>query len=79
MSDDVKTTLICLNAYAGALEELLVAVVNALPNRAAIVAAVQRDGTHFNALAFQENFSDETMTAFLNARRHLLSLISKVG
>jgi hypothetical protein len=75
--NEIESRFVRLSAYVCALEDLLVALVNTMPNRAEVVDIVLREGETFDAVACQEPFTDEALEAFQEARSRVLALISK--
>ena len=74
---DIETRLSRTTSYVFALEELLVAVVNSMPNRDQIVQSVKQEGEVLDGLALNETFADEQLQELQEARTRLLALISK--
>jgi hypothetical protein len=75
--DEIETKLSRLSAYVFALEELIVAAVNSMPNRDEIVRTVKSEGQELDDLALNEPFADEQLLELQEARLRVLALISK--
>ena len=77
MDDEyIETRLTRLMAFSCAIEDVLVEVVNALPNRKEILAKVSKEGAGFDDVALGESFSEEELAAFQEARERLLALLA---
>lgn len=75
--EEMGQRLLRLTAYVAAMEELLVTLVNSMPNRGEIVTEVAKEGAALDSLMLNETFDDEELAAFTEARARLLALISK--
>ena len=74
---DIETRLSRVTSYLFALEELLVAVVNSMPNRDQIVRTVKDEGNVLDDMILQEPLDDEQLQGLQEARLRVLALISK--
>ena len=79
MEVDIETRLGRVTSYVFALEELLVAVVNSMPNRDQIVQTVKEEGKVLDDLVLQEPLDDEQLQWLQEARLRVLGLISKAS
>lgn len=64
-----------LQAYVGALEGLLCAIVDQLPNKDRVIAQFARDSAHFDEQAIAENFTDDELEAFKEANERLRDIV----
>lgn len=74
-NENLETRLVRMNAYIGALEEALVSILDNLPNQKEVLASMATSQKTFDDLAISEDFTDEELDAFKEARRMLLSLV----
>jgi hypothetical protein len=74
---DTETKIIRLQAYVGALEGLLLAIVDNLPNKQEVISQFAAEAKTYDDMALAENFSDEEIEATQYCHKAVLTLLTK--
>lgn len=75
--DATETQLVRLQAYVGALEGLLCAIVDNLPNKLDVISQFAGEAKVYDEIALAENFSDKELEATQHCHKALLDLLTK--